>query len=402
MSAQMGTPRVRLCLGVTVSVLGCYGIAVVATQLVGGRDDLGRSASTALLAACLATVAAWFVLPRLAATEQPIPPEDPPLPEAERLARRLDFDRQLDRALERAHNERDLFELASRALGAMWPEARAEVLMVSGPDRHGRSAPLAQVAETGPDGEGPGCAVSTAAQCEAIRRDRTLRWSSSEDIDACPLLAHREGQACSAVCVPIRIVGSPAGVLHRTAPTTHPAQDFDVAALESLAARIEARLSMAQLVPNEVDLADANGVFGRAALDGRISGLLRSLTPFALARCDVEDIAHYRDRHGEQAMAQALRCFERVTVRYLRPDDTVGRVGPHELVAVLPGASIGDARRVLERIREELTLQLNQLQLAPLRLATGTVQSHGRHDLDELLDAVDAAVISPSRPGGDS
>ncbi len=400
MSALKGTRPVRLCLGAAVVVVGCYGVATAAT-LLAGLHGLGQLVAAGLLTSCLAAGSGWFLLAGSASAPRAGPADPPALTEAERLTRRLDFDRQVDRALERAHSESDLFALAARALGSMWPDAPAEVLMVAGTGQRGRPAPLLQVAEAGPDGEGPGCPVARPEQCEAIHRNRTLRWRSSDDLDVCPFLAHREERARSAVCIPIRIVGNPAGVLHRTAAAADPAQEFDVAALESLAGRIEARLSMVHLSPGEVDLPDANGVFDRAALDRRINALLRSLSPFALARCDVEDLAGYGDRHGEQAASEALRCFERTMVGCLRPDDTVGRVGPHELVAVLPGATIGDARRVLDRVREELVLQLNERRLAPLRVASGAVESHGRHGrhgLDELLDAVDAAVISRGGP----
>lgn len=397
MSAREGTRRVRLCLGAAAVVMGCYGVATVAA-LLAGLHGFGRLAVAGVLTSCLAAGAGWMLAPGPSRPLQPGTDHPAGSSAADQFTRRLDFDRQLDRALERAHSESDLFALTARALGSMWPDAPAEVLMVAGPGQRGRSASLLQVTEAGPDGEGPGCPVARPEQCEAIHRNRTMRWRSSDDLDVCPFLAHREERARSAVCIPIRIVGKPAGVLHRTADVAGPAQDFDVAALESLTGRIEARLSMVHLSPGEVDLPDANGVYGRAALDRRINALLRSLAPFALARCDVEDLAGYGERHGEQAAAEALRCFERTTVGCLRPDDTVGRVGPHELVAVLSGATVGDARRVLDRIREELVLQLNERRLAPLRLASGAVESHGRHGLDDLLDAVDAAVVSRGGP----
>ena len=53
-----------------------------------------------------------------------------------------------------------------------------------------------------PAASAPGCGVETPWGCPAVRRGRTLYFESSDDLSACPRLSDRDGEPCSAVCVP--------------------------------------------------------------------------------------------------------------------------------------------------------------------------------------------------------
>jgi len=422
MPAGEGTRRVPWSLGAAAVMLGCYVPAAGIAAVLPGLRGAGRIVAAGVLAATMAGIAAWLAAPRLAGPPPPRLP-DPPRralpPETERLARRLGLERQLDRALGRTRTEEEVYALAGQALGTLSPDVPSE-LLVAGPRRR----QLLQVAEAGPDGEGPGCPVDRPERCEAIRLDRTLRWGSSEDLDACPFLAHRDRTACSAVCVPLRVAGNAAGVVHRTASVAEPATDFDVDALESIARRVEAHLTVMRLDAIRLDVTrpdvaspadDLDGATGLGRLPGRdehriaprveieqiVTTLLHASRSFTVARCDITDLAGYRDRHGDARTAVAVRCFEQTTLSCVRPGDAVGRIGARELLLVFPDAAIGDVRRVLDRIREALILAFAERELAPLAPALGAVQAHGAARLDELLDAVDAAVRAPGpRPEG--
>src|SRR3546814_1328868 len=62
--------------------------------------------------------------------------------------------------------------------------------------------------------EAPGCGVETPWGCPAVRRGRTLTFDRSDHLGACPRLRDRGGDPCSAVCVPITILGTPTAVIH--------------------------------------------------------------------------------------------------------------------------------------------------------------------------------------------
>src|SRR3546814_3161873 len=84
----------------------------------------------------------------------------------------------------------------------------AELLLADASRAHLRRAASA----TG--SEAPGCGVETPWGCPAVRRGRTLTFDRSDHLGACPRLRDRGGDPCSAVCVPITILGTPTAVIH--------------------------------------------------------------------------------------------------------------------------------------------------------------------------------------------
>lgn len=399
MTARKGARRAPFSLGAAAVIMGCYTVAGGVAALVPGLHGAGRTIAAGLLAASLAGIAAWLAAPRLAAPAPPLLPA-PPLrqlfPETERLAQRLEFDRQLDRAIERADTEPAVYELAGRALASVPPVAPGELLVLGG-----KRQLLVQVAEAGPDDEGPGCPAAEASQCEAMRRNRTMRWRSSDDLDACPHLADRDMVPCSAVCIPIRILGEPIGVLHRTAPLEAPLGDLEVSYLEAIGSRVESRLSVLRLAPEREESADTDGVLSAAAIERRMAALLCSLTRFTAVRCDAEHLEDYEARYGEEATQTAMRTFERAAQRVIRPDDSLGRLSEDARLLVFPELPASDAQRVLGRLSEELALQLNAAGLAPLTVGFGIVPAEPGTSVELLLDQLDAAVNTAAhgRPG---
>ncbi|MFN0026234.1 MAG: GGDEF domain-containing protein [Acidimicrobiales bacterium] len=417
----LGT-RGPLCIGAGAVVLGCYLLAATVAAVVPGLHGAAATAITGTLVASLAGIAVWLAAPRLraqrgagptasavmAASLELSPPSsphlaDPPLnghriasaamseayPETERLAHRLRFDQQLERAVSDAEEPNGLAEVITRALSMVPPEAPAEWLQLGA-----RRRKLIQVAEVGPDGEGPGCPVSDPGSCEAIRRDRTLRFSGHE-IDACRHLLDREQDPRAAVCIPVRVQGEPQGVLHRTATAGRTPGDLEVSYLESMAAKLGSRLAVMRL--QSLDMPDGTidhltGLLSAAGLEVKIRQMARSLTPFALAQCDIDHFAAYSARFGPAAADEAMGTLARAALRCLRPDDLLGRGGHDELLAVFPATTASAARSALERLREELLLELTMHNQAPFTVSFGVIESTFGQSLDELLVQADAAT----------
>jgi hypothetical protein len=80
--------------------------------------------------------------------------------------------------------------------------------------------------------------------CPAIRRGQTLRFASSEELDACPFLQDRPYGPCSATCVPVNVAGRSIGVPHAVAPVDHLHTPNQVARLEALATPGRRRIGM--------------------------------------------------------------------------------------------------------------------------------------------------------------
>lgn len=302
---------------------------------------------------------------------------------------RVAFDDRLERALQPASSVEQVLEVASRAVAAIEPLAPTELLLA-----HPISGRLAQVLEVGPDGEGPGCPVTGADGCEALRTGRAQVYDDADSLDACPHLRDRLDGPCSAACVPLVLVGRPIGVLHRSGPPGEPPGRVAVAQLGSLAVRVGSRLALLRALdapaPPTVDR--ATGALDRASVEARVLELARNLVPFCLAQCDLDRFDGYAAAFGPEVAARALRTVAVAMGETLRPDDLLGRFGDDELLLVLPETSAGEAERALERVREHVALCLTAAGLPPLTASFGLVESSLGRSLDELLVAADAAV----------
>lgn len=395
MTGRSPSPRGPFSFGVAGIIVACYSVAGTAAALVPGLDHAGRTLAVGTVLGCLAGIAAWFAAPRLAAPPPPRLPAPPARalhPETERLADRLRFDRQLDRALDRVTDRAGVLTVAARALDAIPPAAPAELLLLG---QKGRN--LVQVAHVGPDGDGPGCPVACPGRCEAMRANRTLRFASGEDLDACRHLRERDVAGWSATCVPVRMLGTPVGVLHRLDPAgTGSDGDLSAGYLESMATKIEARLTALQLTGTDTQPGpdvDVDGVADRHALEQHIAELNRSFTPFALARCDIDHFESYVADHGGELGDEALRTLGRAAQRCMRPADVIARGGDGDaLVALFPSTRAADGRRALERVREELALELTAGAVPQFTMSAAVVQAELGRALGDLLAALDATA----------
>ena len=146
-------------------------------------------------------------------------------------ARRREFESRLARALEMAGDEPAALDTIERAVRTAAPQVAAELLLADNSQAH-----LARVLTVAPDGVAPGCQVRSPSECVAARRAQTLVFPDSEALDACPRLRdrpHTDGDVgrCSAVCVPVSIMGRTVGVLHTVGEADAPLGDDAVAVL---------------------------------------------------------------------------------------------------------------------------------------------------------------------------
>lgn len=302
---------------------------------------------------------------------------------------RIQFDSRLERALDGARTEDELFGVVARAAEGIAPLSPTELLLLGRMENT-----IIQSAETGPDGEGPGCPVIDPSHCEAMRTGQTQVFDDSDALDACPHLRDRESGGCSAVCVPVRVFARSIGVVHRTGPAGEPAAAEAVGYLESLAGKVGVRVGLLRSTRGEREavLDPVTGVLDRESIEHRILEIARELKPFSLAQCDLDHFQDFARTYGRQTADNAIRLVAQVLTEILRPGDLVGRFGDDELLVVLPGAANGDAQRALERAREHLTLTLAGLDIPPFTASFGVVESGFGTTLEDLLVAADVAV----------
>jgi diguanylate cyclase (GGDEF)-like protein len=308
------------------------------------------------------------------------------------------FLRDLQDALDMGETEADALEVTAKALRDAAP-GPAELLVADASRAHLRRAAVAA-------GSGAaGCGVETPWGCPAVRRGRTLFFESSDDLSACPRLSGRGSDPCSAVCVPITILGTPTAVIHATAPVADggwPATVTD--RIEGVAAQVGARLGVLRAMAKSQLQAETDpltGLLNRRAMEERVRHLREAETPFALAMADLDHFKRLNDSYGHDTGDRALRTFARVLREAVRDNDVVARHGGEEFVVVLPGVDALAAAPVLHRIRDRLQEAVGTALIPEFSVSIGLADSTWSSDLTDVLRAADHALMEAKAQGRD-
>lgn len=313
------------------------------------------------------------------------------------VSRRHEFDGRLNRALEMADTETGALRVVERALRAVDPEAPFEFLLADSSRAH-----LQEAVEWGPDGSGPRCPAESPWRCTAVRRGQIQVFADSDELDACPMLADRPSGRCSAVCVPVTIMGRPVGVLHSTAPPGQPPEPDRVSQLSAVATQAGARIGMLRAMQRTQLQASADpltGLLNRRSLENQVRGLLAQEIPFSVAMADLDHFKALNDTFGHQTGDRALRLFARTLERTVRSDDLIGRIGGEEFVVVFPRCALDEAVAVVERAREQLVLAVATGDVPAFTSSYGVVGADPDRTFEELLRDADEALLEAKRAG---
>jgi len=114
---------------------------------------------------------------------------------------------------------------------------------------------------------------------------------------------------------------------------------------------------------------------------------------------DLDTFKSLNDTHGHDAGDRALRLFAQTLRACLRPEDLACRYGGEEFVVVLPRCSLEDATAALERVQEQLVLNLSQGEVPPFTVSFGVAESGADDSLEGLIRAADAALLRAKATG---
>lgn len=308
-------------------------------------------------------------------------------------ASRQEFEGRLARALDMAQDELASLDVVDRALELAAPGRRAELLLADSSRAH-----LVRSAGAGSDRS---CNVESPRDCVAVRRGQTLVFADSEELDACPHLRDR-GAACSAVCVPVNVLGNTVGVLHAVGAVAEPPPQDVAIRLETISTQAGARIGMLRaLQRSEIQAATdpLTGLLNRRSVEDRVFGLMREERAFAVAMCDLDDFKLLNDTHGHESGDRALRLFASTLKSSLRPGDVAARYGGEEFLLIFPDCGADAAISAVERLREELALSVNQGGTPVFTASFGVADvSHGS-TLDQILKHADDALLLAKREG---
>lgn len=277
------------------------------------------------------------------------------------------------------------------------PAHQSELLLADSSMAHLRRATGTEAAD------GKGCNVLKPAECPAIRRNARLSFPVSDTFEACPYLKGRSEEGCSAVCVPVNVLGRTAGVLHTVGArgvSPNDSQDQALRALAAGAGDILGTLRAFATKDRQANTDSLTGLDNRRSLEAKLPAIV-SRGIYTVAFGDLDKFKQLNDTHGHDMGDKALRLFADVLRGAVRPDDLVGRWGGEEFVIVLPGSTDDKAIRVLERIRSRLQEILAIGAVPSFTVSFGVCDSRETDSFSDVINAADAALLRAKQEGRD-
>jgi diguanylate cyclase (GGDEF)-like protein len=133
----------------------------------------------------------------------------------------------------------------------------------------------------------------------------------------------------------------------------------------------------------------------------RIADADRGGGRFCLAMIDIDQFKNLNDKYGHLSGDEVLRVLGRALGENMRPMDMVARYGGDEFVAIMPVASLDDAKFGTTRIRELIAQSVVQVEKQALRVTAsiGLAQQLPGEDGPSLLKRADASLYASKKAG---
>lgn len=237
------------------------------------------------------------------------------------------------------------------------------------------------------------------------------------------LLAHSaaEGLICQHVqrpfpseysCIPMQAQGETLGVLHLQSPVeghlTEPKQQLARTVANQISLAL-ASLKLRETLQHQSIRDPLTGLFNRRYLEESLSREInraqRSEQSLSVIMVDVDHFKRFNDTFGHEAGDLVLRELGHFLQHQIRDSDIACRYGGEELTLILPDASLPDAQRRAEQLREgvkQLQVQHRQQRLDAISISLGVAcfPEHGRNG-ETLIQSADTALYQAKREGRD-
>jgi diguanylate cyclase (GGDEF)-like protein len=157
---------------------------------------------------------------------------------------------------------------------------------------------------------------------------------------------------------------------------------------------------------HEASVDPLTGLYNRSRFETRFNEEFerarRTGEQFIVLFLDVDDFKDVNDNHGHRKGDDALKLIAEVLQSCSRRIDVVARHGGDEFMVILSGASLPEAHRFFDRMREKVAERSGRTLGLHLRLSAGAVQCPDHSTEPEaLLDAADEAMYKAKRRGKD-
>lgn len=314
-------------------------------------------------------------------------------------AKQQEFESRLANALEMADGEPEVIEVVERAISSTLPGSPVELLLADNSHAH-----LTRMAVSSVVDGAPMCGVDSPDRCPAARRAQVQRFEDSEALDACPKLRGRAGGRCSAVCVPVSIMGRTVGVVHATGEPHVRLGEVSVQDLGTLAKLAGARIGMLRMVADtqlQAATDSLTGLLNRRSLENKFRLVRDETTTVSAVMADLDHFKQLNDTFGHDTGDRTLRLFAQTLSSSMRAVDLVCRQGGEEFAVLMPGCSAADAAIALEHVRLAVAAAADRAGLPPVTASFGIVEAETTEDLAEILARADAALFQAKRDGRD-
>jgi diguanylate cyclase (GGDEF)-like protein len=138
-------------------------------------------------------------------------------------------------------------------------------------------------------------------------------------------------------------------------------------------------------------------------LAAEVARAIRQGTTLSVAMIDMDHFKSVNDSHGHSMGDRVIKALAQLLRQRLRQQDSLGRYGGEEFVAILPDCGAADAERKLDDIRE----RFRQIRFGSdgrefsVTLSAGIATTARQDDPRELLNAADAALYEAKHGGRD-
>jgi diguanylate cyclase (GGDEF)-like protein len=302
----------------------------------------------------------------------------------------------LSRALEVTECEEEVLAVVGRAFRAVVPDNPAELFLTNSTNSRLRRV------QVSPSRGAGGCPIEGPSGCAAIRRGQAVVYESSGMLNVCPKLAEHEQSACSAVCVPVMFMGNALGVLHAVGPDRRPPDRLGIEQLSTLASETGNRLGILRntyMTERQASTDPLTGLFNRRTLETRAHTFKMDGQHFSVAMADLDHFKNLNDNHGHDAGDLALRMFASVLRSNLRPEDVIARYGGEEFIVLLPGTTVAEALKALQRLRVSLQAEIAATGGLAFTASWGVTDDSAGETFEAMVSIADAALYNAKRSG---
>lgn len=149
------------------------------------------------------------------------------------------------------------------------------------------------------------------------------------------------------------------------------------------------------------------GVGSRVLYDEKLKLFQHLSDPFCLVLIDLDHFKSINDRYGHSAGDAVLARFGAILKSVSHQTDVLARVGGEEFAVLLRGSSLNEARayvdRLLEHVREDLTVHLPDKQVIKATVSIGYAKYHkeSKENKKAFYGRADKALYAAKRAGRD-